>query len=165
MINFPVLLIWIDPLETELKQWYMDAIKAHNDHVLSDPYPDSGFDLAFPSTVSFEPSDVCKVDFKIKAMMGDGDDQVTAFYLLPRSSIAKTPLMLANQVGLIDAGYRGSLIGAFRHLGKSTFQMETHSRLLQIAHPALKPFLVYLTHSEEELGTTLRGGGGFGSTG
>lgn len=73
--------------------------------------------------------------------------------------------MLANQVGLIDAGYRGNLIGAFRHLGNSTFQTETHSRLLQIGHPTLKPFLVYMTNSEAELGATLRGNAGFGSTG
>lgn len=156
-MSFPVLLVWIDPLEKELRQWYTDAIKAHNDHVLWDPYPNSGFDLAFPTSVAFEPSaDARKIDFKIKAVMGDGDDQVTAFYMLPRSSIAKTPLILANQVGLIDAGYRGNLIGAFRHLGTSTFKAETHARLLQIGHPNLKPFLVYIIDSESELGTTLR---------
>jgi hypothetical protein len=38
------------------------------------------------------------------------------FYLYPRSSISKTPLMLANHTGIIDSGYRGNLIGAFRAL-------------------------------------------------
>ena len=30
-----------------------------------------------------------------------------AYYLFPRSSISKTPLRLANSIGLIDGGYRG----------------------------------------------------------
>ena len=35
---------------------------------------------------------------------------------IPRSSIAKTPLMLANSVGIIDAGYRGNLIAAVKYV-------------------------------------------------
>ena len=35
-----------------------------------------------------------------------------AYFLLPRSSISKTPLRLANSIGLIDAGYRGNLKAA-----------------------------------------------------
>ena len=34
-----------------------------------------------------------------------------AYYLFPRSSISKTPLRLANSIGLIDGGYRGELVG------------------------------------------------------
>ena len=36
----------------------------------------------------------------------------TAYYLYPRSSMgSKTPLRLSNSVGIIDAGYRGNIIG------------------------------------------------------
>ena len=72
--------------------------------------------------------------------------------------------MLANQVGIIDSGYRGNLIGAFRNLGTIPFRVEEGTRLLQICHPSLLPVHVVLV-DESELSTTARGVGGFGSTG
>ena len=84
--------------------------------------------------------------------------------MFPRSSISKTPLMLANHTGIIDAGYRGSLIGAFRNVSGEDFQVEKHTRLLQVCHPSLCPIIVELV-DESELSTTARGEGGFGSTG
>ena len=49
---------------------------------------------------------------------------------MPRSSISKTPLRLANSIGLIDGGYRGELMlcdnveGAlYGRKGKRLFQM------------------------------------------
>ena len=41
-----------------------------------------------------------------------------AYYLFPRSSISKTPLRLANSIGLIDGGYRGELIGMVDNITK-----------------------------------------------
>ena len=37
-----------------------------------------------------------------------------AYQIYPRSSLSKYPIMLANHVGIIDSGYRGNLIVAFR---------------------------------------------------
>ena len=37
----------------------------------------------------------------------------TGYYSYPRSSISKTPLLLANNVGIIDSGYRGNIKVAF----------------------------------------------------
>ena len=45
------------------------------------------------------------------------------------------------------------------------FFFEKHNRLLQICGPGLCPIHVELVNSVEELGTTERGSGGFGSTG
>ena len=90
-----------------------------------------------------------------------------AFTIHPRSSISKTPLMLANHTGIIDAGYRGSLIGAFRWLKTTTdteYVVEKYTRLVQICHPTLCPIYVIIVN-EDELTTTERGDGGFGSTG
>ena len=86
--------------------------------------------------------------------------------------MSKTPLMLANHTGIIDAGYRGNLIGAVRWLKDSEnnnvnnpeYILERHTRLLQICHPTLCPVFVYLVE-EHDLTTTERGAGGFGSTG
>ena len=86
------------------------------------------------------------------------------YYSYPRSSISKTPLMLANSVGIIDSGYRGEIIGAFRNLSSSNYTIEKHSRLLQICAPDLRPIHVELV-DEPFFNTTERGSGGFGSTG
>ena len=89
------------------------------------------------------------------------------FYIYPRSSISKTPLMLANHTGIIDSGYRGNLIGAFRCLflePNQPYHIEKYTRLLQICHPSLCPIYVIIV-SENELSNTERGTDGFGSTG
>ena len=91
------------------------------------------------------------------------------FQLFPRSSISKTPLMLANHTGIIDSGYRGNLIGAFRALyfhknDNDSYIVEKHTRLLQVCHPSLCPIYVVMVN-EDELTNTERGEGGFGSTG
>ena len=38
------------------------------------------------------------------------------YMLMPRSSIAKTPLRLSNSIGLIDAGYRGEIMAAIDNI-------------------------------------------------
>ena len=37
-------------------------------------------------------------------MINSKENKNISYYLYPRSSISKTPLILANQVGIIDAG-------------------------------------------------------------
>ena len=83
----------------------------------------------------------------------------------PRSSISKTPLVLSNHVGIIDSGYRGNLIAMFRNLSGEDYHVEQYTRLIQVCHSSLKPFIVRLANSAEDLGNTSRGSGGFGSTG
>jgi dUTPase len=99
----------------------------------------------------------------------DDDDEIglsyhTGFFLYPRSSISKTPLMLANHTGIIDSGYRGNMIAAVRSLGKDEYEVEPGTRLFQIVSPTMCPVYAVLVH-ETDLTTTERGAGGFGSTG
>jgi dUTP pyrophosphatase len=91
----------------------------------------------------------------------------TPFYTYARSSISKTPLRLANNQGIIDAGYRGSIIGMFDNIAHfDTYDVETYTRLLQICAPSLMPIYVDIVNTFEDLGpSTARGSGGFGSTG
>lgn len=89
--------------------------------------------------------------------------QFRAFWLLPRSSISKSPLRMANSVGLIDAGYRGVLMGAVDF--RSDFTAKPGECYFQIAGPELLPWTAIHIVSEIPGGPTLRGEGGFGSTG
>ena len=56
-------------------------------------------------------------------------------------------------------------MGVFDNISSTDFFFEKHNRLVQICGPGLCPIHVELVDSVEELGTTERGSGGFGSTG
>jgi len=155
---------------------YEQQANAHNQEMLSNPFPNAGFDLFIPNTVIFDESIYAKfVDLKVKAEMIYCDldsnsvtqHQYCGYLIHPRSSISKTPLMLANHTGIIDSGYRGSLIGAFRWLSPGdspSYTVDAYTRLLQICHPSLCPILVEIV-DVSQLAVTERGAGGFGSTG
>jgi dUTP pyrophosphatase len=81
--------------------------------------------------------------------------------LFPRSSVSKTTLNLANSVGVIDSGYRGSLMLKFRYLEEGDVY-DVGDRVAQLVIMKL-PF-VEITEVAE-LSSSERGEGGFGSTG
>ena len=156
---------------------YEKYVAKHNKSILENIHCDSGFDLYVPEDAVFNQEFESKyLDMKVKVEMVHcdiSDDYLspTGFHLYARSSISKTPLMLANHVGIIDSGYRGSIIGAFRWLylredplANDRYVVEKGTRLLQICHPTLCPVYVMVVN-ESELSSTERGAGGFGSTG
>ena len=82
--------------------------------------------------------------------------------LFPRSSVSRTCMSLANSVGVVDSGYRGEIMLKYRLLGNGLEPYSTGDRvgqLMIIPHPTVEFIEV------EELSTTDRGEGGFGSTG
>ena len=97
----------------------------------------------------------------------------SGYYMYPRSSISKTPLRLANSVGIIDSGYRGDLMAKVDNIngfscdsdsGDSVdYVVSQHSRLFQVCAPDLSPFAS--VEIVDSLDDTTRGAGGFGSTG
>ena len=172
--NYAFLKLYINSKNTELIDLYKKQIQKHNQETISNHFPNSGFDIILPETITFNEKYTTKmVDMQIKTEMSHWDTKsnktMTGFIVVPRSSMSKTELMLANHIGIIDSGYRGSLIGAFRwltHNAASTeYSIPKHTRLLQICHPSLCPIIVELVDNEEELSTTERGEGAFGSTG
>jgi len=167
-----ILYVYVDKTIPELYELYKNHIDYHNSHIDTDPFPNSGFDLFVPEsrTISHNPLTSYFLDFKIKTEMKIKYTPIseyvpTAFYVYPRSSISKTPLMLSNHTGIIDCGYRGNIIGAFRCLNVDNFYVQKFSRLLQICHPLLCKIRVVLVENESDLSSTSRGEGGFGSTG
>jgi dUTP pyrophosphatase len=162
--SFAVLKIAVNPNKPELVELYKSHIEKHNASIITDPFPNSGFDLFVPETTEVT-TDVKMISMDVKCEMLDKEGYSAAYYMYPRSSLSKTPLMLANHVGIIDSGYRGFLIGAFRGLNLAKpYAVEKNTRLLQICHPSLCPLHVIMV-DESELSDTSRGAGGFGSTG
>jgi hypothetical protein len=177
----------------DLRKVYKEAVEKHNQHLLNNNFIDAGFDIFLPKNDS-EQEKCCgnnirflgrvfgiddglnKTNFRIKCcayIINDiGKRYNTGFYVYPRSSLSKTPLRLANHVGIIDAGYRNNLIGLFDVIYSTEeedhveYFVPPYSRLLQICAPGLVPIYVELVETEEELGMkTERGFGGIGSTG
>ena len=171
--NFAILnLVVLDP---NMKTLYQSKIDAHNKNFETHDFADSGFDLMLPQKKVFTSLFVHKfIDMQVKGEMvycnvKNNSITYSPFQLFPRSSISKTPLMLANNTGIIDSGYRGNLIGAFRALyfheaDNGSYIVDKHTRLLQVCHPSLCPIYIKLV-DEDELSNTERGVGGFGSTG
>ena len=82
--------------------------------------------------------------------------------LRPRSSIYKTGMVLSNAVGTIDELYRGEVSAVFYHVFPGMPRYRVGDRIGQIK----LGFTVPIEFEEvDELGRTLRGDGGYGSTG
>jgi len=144
---------------------YEEAVQRHNNNVFHNPNVDSGFDLYVPEEIEMQVHKVNKVNFQVKCEMVK-ETNPSAFYMYPRSSISKSHFRLANNVGIIDSGYRGELIGMFDVIySQEPVKCESNFRLLQICTPTLEPFKVVLVNDDSALSNTQRGEGGFGSTG
>ena len=186
-----VLQVFVDSDDDHLRDMYRNAALAHNNKLLTSmQHIDAGFDLFAPGTENqlhfFGPgwpgkSPVNKLDFKIccaaRMHADNGKNFNTGYYMHPRSSLSKTQLRLANSTGIVDAGYRGHLIGMFDVVNippnptqtadrVSDYTGNKYDRYLQICAPGLVPIMVEIVDSLSDLGDeTERGAGGFGSTG
>ena len=117
---------------------------------------DTGLDIPMPYSVTVPAkSKAFTVDLGFKAQQNFG------YMLVPRSSISKTPLRLANSIGIIDKSYRGKVMVKVDNNSGSNFVMNEGSCYFQIvAFSGILPkyFLV------DYINLTKRGEGGFGST-
>ena len=171
----------------ELIKMYEDKVEEHNQQVYGSQYPDSGFDLFIPFDYSeheygYTGNRLSPVTFRaplgVKCSMSRFNaaykkSSASGYYLYPRSSIVKTPFRLSNSVGIIDSGYRGEIMAVVDNIDAVNNDIKTclskymppMSRMFQICSPTLEPFMIQIVDSEEKLGLTERGSGGFGSTG
>ena len=164
----------------ELHEKYLDAIVQHNENMKLSAYPDAGFDLFVYKEEHLKYDKTTMIDSHVKCSAWHLNDknevcQPMGFYVYPRSSISKTPLRMANSVGIIDSGYRGNLkfaVDVHKHLitndeftYEDSYHVKEFTRLFQICSPTMCRIKVILVASENELGSTQRGEGGFGSTG
>lgn len=122
---------------------------------------DAGIDLTAMSVEQKRP-DIFFFDTGISIQVSTG------YYVevVPRSSIIKTDFMLANSVGIIDPDYRGRIFLPFRYIGKSD-GLQAAEELLQqrIAQMLVRKLEACRIEVVDSLEETVRGAGGFGSTG
>ena len=173
-INMPHYLLRLK-VPDEMLDVYHSAVLSHNKKMNEQCYFDAGFDLICPTDVEVTGLTTAKINLGVSGAMAyiDNDNASSSpnvsmpvgYFLYPRSSTGtKTPLRLANSIGVIDSGYRGNYIAVFDNVRPGTFKVESGQRLVQICAPNIMyPIKVELV---DDLGEdTLRGAGGFGSTG
>ena len=131
------------------------------------PLPDyatphsAGMDLlaAVESTQTIQPGERCLVPAGISIALPPGFEA----QVRPRSGLAlKHGITLLNSPGTIDADYRGEIGVIIINHGHQAFHIERGMRMAQLVIAA---FTSIEWQDVEALDETLRGSGGFGSTG
>jgi len=117
---------------------------------------DSGFDLTVIDKIK-EKNGVHYYDTGIQVQPDNG----YYFEIIGRSSISKTGWMLANNVGVIDASYRGNIIVALVRVVEDAPEIQLPMRLVQL----IPRQLILMQSVEGKLSDTTRGSKGFGSSG
>lgn len=84
-----------------------------------------------------------------------------AALILPRSSICKTSMRMANGVGLIDRDFRGEVSAVFDVIGDGNLLYGIGERVAQMI---IVPAPLFQLEQVDELSETGRGNGGYGST-
>jgi len=155
----------------------MDAtyfVTGGGQHIFSTTAPDSGLDLPCPETITIPAGETRIIDLGVRAeaftycsllASSAAKAKPSAYYIYPRSSISKTPLRLANSVGIIDSGYRGNLMLALDNIKNVDYTIEAGQRLAQLCSHDLKSISFRFVGHSSKLSKTPRGAGGFGSTG
>ncbi len=91
-----------------------------------------------------------------------GDPDLAAI-ILPRSGLGhKHGIVLGNLVGLIDSDYQGQLMVSCWNRGAAQFTLNPIDRLAQIV---FVPIVQVQFRQMESFDSSMRGDGGFGSTG
>tara|TARA_B100000401_G_scaffold382950_1_gene285591 strand:+ start:1427 stop:1864 length:438 start_codon:yes stop_codon:yes gene_type:complete len=140
----------IKPLNNQSKEMYQNHGHFHDG--------DAGLDLYVLDDIVFKPGETKLIKFGISCEPVDGK----AYYLFPRSSISKTPLRMSNSIGLIDGGYRGEIMASCDNIKSFEYEVKKGDRLFQIVACDSSKISYSISN---DLSTSSRGSGGFGSTG
>lgn len=157
----------LDPQETGLKEkafFYKDKYDCSDSN--------AGFDLFAADDVRVEqlpqfiPFGIVARLLKVQPYPGGTSNDYlktdSHFWLMPRSSIYKTGLMMANSTGVIDKSYRGELKAPVWSMTANS-NVARGDRLFQIVAPDMG--WIRNVRIVESMPSTERGAGGFGSTG
>lgn len=121
---------------------------------------DAGADLRSTEAAEIAPGERVLIGTGVSIALPEG----YAAFVVPRSGLAaKHGITVANSPGTVDAGYRGEIkVSLLNTDSKSTFRIEPGDRIAQmIVMPVSRAVFVPVA----ELPESVRGTGGFGSTG
>ena len=139
-------------------------VKKLNEHAILPTYGSAnaaGADLyaCADSEITIEPGETYLVKTGLAMELPEG----YAGLIYARSGLAtKRGLAPANKVGVIDSDYRGEIMVALHNHGKEA-QIIAHGE--RIAQLVVTPYIAADFEVADELSDTVRGEGGFGSTG
>jgi len=122
----------------------------------------AGLDLraCLDDPLTLRPGDSALVPTGLAIHVGDPG---YAAVIIPRSGLGhKHGIVLGNLVGLIDSDYQGQVFVSCWNRGKDTFIVNPLERIAQLV---VIPVLQVQLNVVESFDESLRGAGGFGSTG
>ena len=111
------------------------------------------------SDIEIQPSETVMIKTGLQLEIPEG----YAGFIYPRSGISvKRGLAPANKVGVIDSDYRGEVMVALHNHSSVIQKVEKGERIAQLI---IAPYIHADFIESDELDETVRGEGGFGSTG
>lgn len=142
---------------------------AFQEEIFQPPVPerkhryDAGFDLISAADCVITSNEVAKVPLGIKIQLPEEDDYIWEAQIRPRSGFAAKGLTIINSPGTIDSGYTGQLMAlCIMQLPGAEMKINRGERICQLVITRI-PKTRFI--EVEELDSTDRGDGGFGSTG
>jgi dUTP pyrophosphatase len=138
----------------QIAKIHPDAIIPHYVHP-----GDSGMDMYSIEDVTIAPGETGFVHTGLKIAVPEGYEA----QVRPKSGLAlKYAVTVLNAPGTVDSGYRGELCVILINHGCTPFQVHKHTKIAQmVICPIIRAEPVEVTDLDE----TMRGEGGFGSTG
>jgi dUTP pyrophosphatase len=122
----------------------------------------AGWDLRSDDTYVLPQFKVVMVGTGIRLIIPAGHEG----QIRPRSSLGKQGIIIPNAPGTIDADYRGEIKVIMMNLLEEEFVIEAGERIAQIVFaPVLDVAMQGVEMTEIVANSTIRGDGGFGSTG
>ena len=114
--------LYIKPHNNNAQEFYRNHGHFHDG--------DAGLDLYVLEDIHFEPGETKAIKLGISCEPEDG----IAYYLFPRSSISKTPLRMANSIGLIDGGYRGEIMAMCDNIKTKGYMPKWSTDIFKVLH-------------------------------
>lgn len=112
------------------------------------------------SGISIPPGAIAKIDSGLRIWINDPSK---VGIVVPRSSMGMRGIGLANTIGIVDSDYQGPLVMLIKNVGDKPVYIENGERLCQYLLMDVQQFCIQLVPEFDA--NTVRGSGGFGSTG
>jgi dUTP pyrophosphatase len=142
-------------MKVRIKRLHPDAALPRCAH---GPSEDAGMDLAAVESATLAPGVPVLVPTGLAIELPPGFEA----QIRPRSGLAlKHAITLPNAPATIDPGYRGEIRVILLNLGREPFTIQKGDRIAQMVIARYE----HIEWEESELSSTVRGAGGFGSSG